>query len=362
MSRLVVIAGEVSGDAHAARLIQELKNLRPDLEVWGTGGAEMQKAGVNLFLTLEKLNFMGFVEVVRHLPQILRNFRTVKEHIRNLRPPVVILVDYPGFNLRLARWCHGLGIPVVYYIAPQVWAWKESRVRLLRKYCRMVLCILPFEESYFRQFGVNAYFVGHPLAELIPKEFPSEQDRRFLALFPGSRPFEIRRLLPRMLEAARLLGEEVVLIARPTGLSEDFYTPYVAQGQPDVRLLNPTEALMQARYAFVKSGTSTLLAALFNVPQLVCYRGHFLSYLIARHLVRVPYVSLVNLISGKPVVQELLQHHCTVQALCEEGQKLRDDTAYREAQKKIYQNIRMTFASHKASQTAARLIAENFLS
>lgn len=362
MSRLVVIAGEVSGDAHAARLVQELKNLRPDLEVWGTGGAEMQKAGVNLFLTLEKLNFMGFVEVVRHLPQILHNFRTVKVHIRKLRPQVVVLVDYPGFNLRLARWCHGLGIPVVYYIAPQVWAWKETRVRLLRKYCRMVLCILPFEESYFRQFGVNAYFVGHPLAEFIPKEFPPDQERRFLALFPGSRPFEIRRLLPRMLEAARLLGEEVVLIARPSGLSEDFYTPFVVQGHPELRLLNPTEALMQARYAFVKSGTSTLLAALFNVPQVVCYRGHFLSYMFARQLVRVPYVSLVNLISGKPAVRELLQYHCTVEALCAEGQRLRDDTALREAQKKTYHDIRMTFSSQNASQTAARLIVDSLLS
>lgn len=362
MSRLVIIAGEVSGDAHAARLVQELQALRPDLEVWGTGGAEMRKAGVNLFLPLEKLNFMGFVEVVRHLPQILRNFRTVKAHIQNLRPGVVVLVDYPGFNLRLARWCYGQGIPVVYYIAPQVWAWKEMRVHLLRKYCRMVLCILPFEEAYFRRYGVNAIFVGHPLAELIPREFPFEQERRYLVLFPGSRPFEIRRLLPRMLEAARVLGEDLVLIARPAGLPEDFYSPFVAQGLPEIRLLNPTEALMRARYAFVKSGTSTLLAALFNVPQVVCYRGHFLSYLIARRLVRVPYVSLVNLISGRPAVKELLQHHCTVGALCEEGQRLRNDTAYREAQKDAYESIRRMISSQNAPQTAARLIADTLLS
>lgn len=357
---MFLLAGEPSGEQHAARLVKALREIWPDVRLSGTGGPAMKAAGVDLILELEQMNFMGFVEVMKHVGRIRENFRRVKQHLKAKRPDAVILVDYPGFNLRMARWCHRQGFRVIYYIAPQVWAWKESRVRILRKFCDLVLCILPFEEEYFRTHGVKAFFVGHPLADTA-FEVPSESARTGLALFPGSRPFEVRNLLPVMLEAAVHLGEKDVTLAVPDGFDRGLYAPFLDTSSLKVHFCSSDEALAQARYAFVKSGTSTLQAALHNVPFLVVYKGHLLSYWIALRLVKVPFVSLVNLLAGREVVREFLQHQVTVENLVDEGRKIRDDASYRQRQVENFAQIRKLLAGGLHAQRAAQRIAD-FLS
>jgi lipid-A-disaccharide synthase len=349
---VVILAGEPSGDMHAARLVQALRKRLPEVRFSGTGGPAMERAGVDLILRLPQLNFMGFVEILKHLGRIRKNFRIVKNHLLNTRPDLVILVDYPGFNLRMARWAKGHGFSCIYYIAPQVWAWKEGRVSILKECCQQILCILPFEEPYFRDKGVNAAYVGHPLMEDLA-EIPPRDTRSYLSLFPGSRRFEIINHLPIMLRAACILGEKEVLLARPTDMPEDYYVAASATADIKIRFVSASEALAKARYAFVKSGTSSLQAALWQVPHVVCYRGHWLSYRIAKKLVKVPFISLVNLIAGREIVKELLQHNLTAERLAAEGQKLRDDNSYRFGMREGFKLVRDRLGDGNASEKAA---------
>lgn len=354
---IVILAGEPSGDMHAARLAEALKKIVPETRFSGTGGPAMEKAGVNLVLRLPQLNFMGFVEIIRHLGRIRKNFRVVKKHLLAVRPDALILVDYPGFNLRMARWAHKKGLRVVYYIAPQVWAWKEDRVKILKHHCHKVLCILPFEEVYFKEKGVPAVYVGHPLTENLPAP-AREVERTGLSLFPGSRRFEIKNHLPVMLQAAARLGEKEVLVARAPGMDDDVYQAATPPASLRIRYTSADEALDRARYAFVKSGTSSLQAALWQVPHVVCYRGHRLSYLIARKLVKVPYVSLVNLIAGRQVVQELLQNDFTVERLTDEGKALKADASHRQTMLEGFRQVLSALGNERASENAAGHIAE----
>lgn len=354
---VVILAGEPSGDMHAARLVEALKKRLPEIHVSGTGGPAMERAGVDLILRLPQLNFMGFVEVVCHLARIRKNFSIVKNHLLKVRPKLVILVDYPGFNLRLARWAHKKGFTTVYYIAPQVWAWKEGRVKLLKEHCRQVFCILPFEEPYLRQKGVNAVYVGHPLMEELPPPLP-EDTRTFLCLFPGSRRFEIKNHFPVMLQAARILGEKEVLVAQAPDMPDSVYTAAKSHDGVQIHLVTPNEALAKARYAFVKSGTSSLQAALWQVPHTVCYRGHWLSYLIAKRMVKVPFVSLVNLIAGREVVKELLQKNFTEENLASEGRAIKADASRRKAMMEGFRQVLSALGNERASENAAGHIAE----
>lgn len=361
---VVILAGEPSGDMHAARLVQALKKRLPEVRFSGTGGPAMESAGVELILRLPQLNFMGFVEILRHLGRIRKNFRIVKNHLLKSRPDLVILVDYPGFNLRMARWAKRYGFTCIYYIAPQVWAWKEGRVAVLKDCCQQVLCILPFEEPYFRDKGVNATYVGHPLLE-DHAEPPAPAIRPYLSLFPGSRRFEIKYHLPIMLQAARLLGEKEVLVARAPGMPENVYAGASGTADVQIRYVSANEALAKARYAFVKSGTSSLQAALWQVPHVVCYRGHWLSYKIAKKLVKVPFISLVNLIAGREVVKELLQHNLTAERLAAEGQKLRDDNSYQigmiEGFKLVLDRLGDGNASEKAADHITPLLKNSII-
>lgn len=325
--RIFILAGEPSGDLHGSRLITSLLSSHPGTEISGWGGDLMQQAGAHITKHYRDLAFMGFAEVVKHLPEIFRNFRLCRSEIQAFRPDVVILIDYPGFNLRMARWLREKGYKVVYYISPQVWAWKSSRVKQIHAYVDLLLVILPFETAFFGTYGVTAHFVGHPLLEAVPDHkavreedwkiqngIPAE--RPLIALLPGSRRQEIGKILPIQLRLAERLPEFDFVVAGAPSQPRAFYDEIIDQTLvrlPDARsrvhwIQGHTYDLLQAASgAVVTSGTATLETGLFAVPQVVVYKGSALSYRIARMLVKIPYISLVNLILDQPFVEELIQ-------------------------------------------------------
>ncbi len=316
--RILIVAGEVSGDIHAGNLLIELRKILPELDAFGVGGDRLTSAGLTALFHSKELAHMGLVEVVRELPRLRRLMNSLIAEAAKRHPQVAVLVDSPDFNLRVARRLRRLGIPVVLYVSPQLWAWRSGRVRIVRDVAHEVLCILPFETDFYEKNGVRAQFVGHPLVDdlarsglLIRKPGPT---RKRLALLPGSRTTEVIRLLPIMLRSARLLPadliEEVLVIAAP-GVEREIEAVIRAAGVGGrVRVVagaGRRSALHEALLAWTASGTATLECALLNVPMVVGYRLQALSYQIARRLVHVPHIALVNLIAGRRAVPELVQ-------------------------------------------------------
>lgn len=333
-----IIAGEASGDLHGSNLIRELNRLDSAAVVRCWGGDLMQAAGGQVVKHYRELAFMGFVEVAMNLRTIFANLRFCKEDIQAFQPDVLVLIDYPGFNLRIARWAKEAGLKVVYYISPQVWAWKENRVKGIRRWVDKMLVILPFEKEFYQKWEYGVDYVGHPLVQVIEEAIREKTGqplhcanlladekitvpektlagKEIIALLPGSRKQEIRVKLPLMLAAAKKFSSYQFIVAQAPGQPAAFYQEMLA-GAPGVLLSLPGQTyalLTKARAALVTSGTATLETALFGVPQVVCYKGSALSYHIAKRLVRIKYISLVNLIMDKPVVTELIQNDLTTE-------------------------------------------------
>ncbi len=313
--KLYVIAGEPSGDLHGSNLIQALQNQNPQSRFRGTGGDLMQAKGCSLDLHIKEMAFMGFVEVLKNLSAIRRNFQIVKQAIQDWQPDAIILIDYPGFNLRLAKWIKKLEIPVYYYISPQVWAWKANRVHKICALSRRVLTILPFEKDFYAKYNYEVDYVGHPLVDVIQsfkpdssfkKKYNLQDDKPILALLPGSRKQEIQRLLKVMIASLPEKETVQVLLAGAPHIEREIYQPFLNSG---IQLIqNDTyNILAHADAALVTSGTATLETALFNVPQVVCYKADPISVWIARRLIKIHFISLVNLIANKLIVKELIQ-------------------------------------------------------
>ncbi|MBN8680191.1 MAG: lipid-A-disaccharide synthase [Chitinophagales bacterium] len=313
--RLYIIAGEASGDLHGSNLLKALYARQSDLECRVWGGDLMQHTGATLVKHYRDLAFMGFVEVVKNLRTILRNIAFCKQDILDFEPDALVLIDYPGFNLRIAEWAKAQGIRVIYYISPQLWAWHASRAKAIKRDVDKLLVILPFEKAFFQGYGIDAEFVGHPLLDAI-KDLPTpafgSDNRPTIALLPGSRKQEVSRILPVMLETTRAFPGYRFVVAGASSLPKGYYHEYL-KDFPSVALEkgNTYGILQGAVAALVKSGTSTLETALLNVPQVVCYAGNPISYQIAKRLVKVKYISLVNLIVDRPLVKELIQHDLT---------------------------------------------------
>ena len=366
--RLYFVAGEASGDLHAANLLRALRAREPQLVARALGGDALAAAGASLVRHNRDLNHFGFVEVVRHLPQILRLFAQLEADIVAYRPDAVVLIDYPGFNLRLARRLHRLGIRVFYYIAPQVWAWKAGRLKSIKAYVDRLYCILPFEQLWFAERGLEVDYVGHPLLDAIAQaeQQPSTlvQDFGFgekpiLALLPGSRVNEVRAMLPTMLEAIRPMADRLeVVIAGAPHLSAEFFAPLVARSGVHARVVHQRtyDLLRVARAALVTSGTATLETALWRVPQVLCYRVNAVSYAIARRLVKLKYVGLPNLILDRLVITELLQGALTVEALRAEAERLLFDETTRAKLAADYAELRQVLGQAGASARAAELM------
>ncbi|MEO0312582.1 MAG: hypothetical protein RIQ89_2239 [Bacteroidota bacterium] len=358
-----IIAGEASGDLHGSNLIQELKKLDDGAIIRAWGGDLMTTAGAQLVKHYRELAFMGFVEVIANLKTILKNIASCKNDIYAWKPDVVVLIDYPGFNLRIADYVKSLGIPVVYYISPQLWAWKEGRVKIIKRAVDKLLVILPFEVDYFKKLNYNAIFVGHPLIDAIAnfQLTPSIQShfslaKKKLLLMPGSREQEIRAMLPTMVKVAQLLGPkyETIIAAAPSQ-SISSYNKYLENTNIRVLQNNTYNLLSEADLAFVTSGTATLETALFKVPQVVCYKGNALSYLIAKQIVKVKYISLVNLILDEPVVEELIQGDFTDKKLLQAALKLTDPQPLNQMLDK-YQQLEVLCGGKGASLNAAKEI------
>ena len=323
-----VIAGEASGDLHGSNLLKELKKTDPDADFRCWGGDLMEAAGATLVKHYRELAFMGFAEVIKNLPTILNNLKFCKQDVLEFNPDVLILIDYPGFNLRIAKWAKNAGFKVVYYISPQVWAWKENRVKLIRQVVDKMLVILPFEKEYFQnKWNYKVEFVGHPLVQVIndfvEKNSDTDKTEKIIALLPGSRKQEIAKKLPIMLEASKAFPNYQFVVAKAASLEEEFYTNLLAE-YPNVSFVdNQTYSLLsKSTAALVTSGTATLETALFGVPQVVCYKGSAISYQIAKRLVKIKYISLVNLIMDREVVTELIQDELTVVNLTRELDKI----------------------------------------
>ncbi|MBL7769345.1 MAG: lipid-A-disaccharide synthase [Flavipsychrobacter sp.] len=355
-----IIAGEASGDLHGSNLIREIKARDAAAEIRCWGGDLMEAAGATLVKHYRDLAFMGFVEVVANLRTILRNLDFCKQDIRQFQPDLLIYIDYPGFNLRVADWAKREGFHNVYYISPQVWAWKENRVKTIKASVDRMLVILPFELDFYRKWKYPVSYVGHPLAEVIEKykqdNASLQRNPKLIALLPGSRKQEILKKLPVMLSVTPSFPEYEFVVAKAPGVSDDFYAPLLAKFPNVSTTSNATYAvLMQAEAALVTSGTATLETALFGVPEVVCYKGNKISYLIAKRLIKVKYISLVNLIMDRLVVKELIQDDMNTQNLVQELKNLLHNQEYRNRITGDYDQLRQLLqqggnASAKAAE------------
>ncbi len=368
--KLYLIAGEASGDLHGSNLVKALLNERSDLHLRGWGGDLMEQQGLKLIKHYRELAFMGFTEVLMNLRTILRNIRFCKEDISAYRPDAVILIDYPGFNLRIAKWCRTKGIPVFYYISPQIWAWKANRVYQIKRDVTQMFTILPFEKDFYRRYGMEVEYVGHPLLDVIEPQMPEQPAvgdhpagrQKLVAILPGSRKQEIQRMLPVMLNAVRRFNNCQYVIAGAPGQDASFYHR-VAKSDDLPLVFGQTYALFKrADAALITSGTATLEAALSGLPLVVCYKGGTLSYQIAKRVIKVKFISLVNLILNREAVPELIQDEFNVTTLTEWLDRLLSDGAYRLTQQRDFDELHKRLGGRGASTRAAKAMLKTLQS
>src|SRR5512138_47182 len=370
---ILIVAGEASADLHAARALQELARLRPGVRAFGVGGPRLRAAGLEALAPAEDISVMGLTEVLPRLPRILGILRALARAAAARRPRAALLVDLPDFNLRLAAKLKKLGIPVVYYVSPTIWAWRRGRARKIAKVVDRMLCILPFEERFYEGTGVSARFVGHPFAEKPPPATPDRYRselglpaaRTTVALVPGSRPSELARLFPAMLDAAeRILAQhpdaQFVVPVAPT-LARTDLEPYVAARRTlEVKLVDGhTEEVVGASdAALVKSGTSTLEAGLMLRPMVVVYKVSWLTYLVGRLLVKIAHFALVNILAGRSLVPELLQREASPERMAAEIERLLGDRGAREAQLQGLREVRASLGEPGAARRVAEEVAQ----
>jgi len=364
-----VIAGETSGDLHGANLIHALKRLDTEAEFRIVGGDRMQQAaGETAAIHIAQMAFMGFVEVLANLRTIARNLRIVKADIAAYAPDTLILIDFPGFNLKIASYAKKIGMKVCYYISPKVWAWNQRRVLKIKRVVDRLFCILPFEVEFYHKWGMEVDYVGNPLLDAIAGHtdnplFIQENhlsEKPIIALLPGSRHMEISKLLPLMSDLAFRFPAHHCVIAGAPNFDESYYKQYMGEADLPVVFNATYDLLKHAEAAVVASGTATLETALLNVPQVVVYKANPLSIAIGRMVIQVKYISLVNLILDKPAVRELIQKECTTEEIAAELDRLLNKKAYREQVFADYTTLHQKMGEPGASGRTAQLIT-NFL-
>ena len=370
-----LIAGEASGDLHASNLMAALKQQDSHAQFRFLGGDLMQAQGGTLVKHYREMAFMGFIPVLLNLKTILRNMQTCKEDIRSYQPDVVILIDYPGFNLKIAKFVKTvLHLPVYYYISPKIWAWKQYRIKDFRRYVDRMFCILPFEKDFFRKLNYPVEYVGNPSVDSVAQfranhqssfeEFTTEMKlnrQPILALLAGSRKHEIKENLPTMLKVAASFPGYQLVIAGAPGIDPDYYKSYTEGYQVDVLFGQTYSLLTYSRAALVTSGTATLETALFRIPQVVCYyvKGGSLVNFVFNHFFHIPYISLVNLIAGKEVVKELFGALFSEENIRRELQQIIEDGDKRIAMLKEYDRIIQLLGQPGAAERTARLIYQS---
>ena len=395
-----IIAGEASGDLHGSNLIKELRLLDGDAEIRCWGGDLMQAAGAILVKHYRELAFMGFTEVIMNLKTIVENLKFCKEDILRFKPDILVLIDYPGFNLRIAEWAkkmrnkkseisnkagknsslnthHSLFAKIIFYISPQVWAWKESRVPKMKENIDKMIVILPFEKDYYKsKWNWEVEYVGHPLVQVVERfkdlhtannqpetGNAKPQSENIIALLPGSRRQEISKKLPIMLQVSKSFPQYQFVVAKAPSLEDEFYAPFMQPYTNVSAVRDKTYQLLSgAKAALVTSGTATLETALFGLPEVVCYKGSSISYQIAKRLIKIKFISLVNLIMDKPVVKELIQNELTVENLVKELSELLNNPKRQEQLKQDYKELRNILSSGGNASAKAAKIIFNFAS
>ena len=366
-----LIAGEASGDLHGANLMRALQQIDPEAEFRFWGGDRMEAVGGKLIKHYRDLAFMGFWEVVTNLRTILRNIDFCKRDITQFQPDALIFIDYPGFNMRIAKWAKEIGIPTHYYISPQIWAWKENRIKAIKRDVDAMYVILPFEKDFYEEkHQYPVHFVGHPLLDAIAARKEVSEDvfkqengldeRPIIALLPGSRKQEIAKMLSVMLSVVGSYHQYQFVIAGAPSLGYDFYKQFIKEENVHFVTGKTYDLLSHAHAALVTSGTATLETALFNVPEVVCYRGNWISYQIAKRVISLKYISLVNLIMDAPIVTELIQGELNTKNLKTELEKLLNPE-HRAKLLKDYKTLREKLGNEGASERTASLIVSSMM-
>ncbi|MCO6460569.1 MAG: lipid-A-disaccharide synthase [Saprospiraceae bacterium] len=341
---IFILAGEASGDLHGANLAGALKAASPGINLHGWGGPKMEAQGVVLHRRLKDLSFMGFVEVIRHLRTIRKNFSLIKKFLTDHRPDALVLIDYPGFNLKIAKWAHSKGIRVFYFISPTVWAWKANRVFTIKDSVERLYCILPFEVDFYKKYNYEVTYVGNPLLDSVAAFTPNQgfrdsvqfADEPYIAVLPGSRMQELSGIFPVMVRTMAMMPRTKFIIARTSMVDLRHYKTILESLHPEwqthisIATDQTYDTLHHASSAMVTSGTATLETALLRIPQVVCYKTNPLNFRIAKIFVNIKYISLVNLIPDKPILKELIQSDLTPDNLFHEIKKIEEDKSYRQ--------------------------------
>ncbi|MBI4352562.1 MAG: lipid-A-disaccharide synthase [Candidatus Omnitrophica bacterium] len=358
--KIYVIAGEASGDLHGANLIQELKaRSQEPLEIYGVGGNKIRETGALRFLDIAHFHSTGFTEAVQKIPAYYQAAMTILKNIKETRPDVVVLIDNPGFNLRLAKKIHALGFPIVYYIAPQLWAWAPNRILQMKRTVQKVLVVFEFEKKLFEERSIPVTWVGHPLKDMIERKHSCSTGPLAISLLPGSRKTEIHTLLPIFLKAAKIISQKLphvsfFLIQSPT-LPPETYDPYLRQDNIPLSLVseNRYDAVQKSRLAIACSGTATLECAILGTPLIILNKGSFLTYLAARTLIRIPYLGLPNILLGEKKFPELLQYDANPKKIAEEAMRLLTDEKAGESMRKDLERVSQKLGEKGASSRAA---------
>jgi lipid-A-disaccharide synthase len=361
-----IIAGERSGDLHGSNLIKGIRKNDPDAQIRAWGGDMMQEAGAEIVKHYRDLAFMGFFEVVKNLPTILGFLFFCKKDIKNFQPDVVILIDYAGFNMRVAKFAKTNGFKTFYYISPKVWAWNQSRALKIKQFVDKMFVIFPFEKEFFQKFEYEVEYVGNPLFDAIDDFTPNPNFRKdarlgqkpIIALLPGSRKQEVETMLGLMMSQVYEFPDYQFVIGAVSNLPKELYARWQSIFPVKIVMDDAYNLLSVADAALVTSGTATLETALFNIPQVVCYKGGWAAYQVYKRVIRVPFVSLVNLIAGREVVKELLQNDLTKESLFTELSKITINQTTRQNQLDSYAEIRNILGEKGASERTGRLIVD----
>ncbi len=371
---VMIVAGEASGDIYGANLVLAMKELASDITFSGIGGPEMERVGVNILYKASDMAVVGITEIMPKIGYILQALSRLKFILKNTHPDLLIIIDYPGFNLNLAKKARSLGIPVLYYIPPQVWAWRKRRIRKISKRTDRIAVILPFEKDFYREYISNVEYVGHPLLDISLPERGNEEIKEnlgidykrgpIIGLLPGSRTEEIARHLPVMIDAAEIISRHYpdlyCILPLASTLTESFVLPYLKDAAVDIAIgkSDTKELLKISDLALIASGTATLEAAVMETPMVITYRTSPLTYILARLLVKVSHIGLVNLVAGKAIVPELIQGEATANSLAEEGLAILKNHKLRANMKKELQLVKKRLGHGGASRRTAAIAGE----
>ncbi|MDR3626788.1 MAG: lipid-A-disaccharide synthase [Ignavibacteriaceae bacterium] len=368
--RLMIIAGEVSGDLHGASLITELKKLDDAIEIYGIGGDKMKAAGMNIVHHINQMAFLGFAEIIKHLPFIKKVQKDLIELVKTKEIKTVVLIDYPGFNLSVAKKFKSMGIKIIYYISPQIWAWGAGRMKKIKKLVNKMLVVFPFEEELYKKAGVNVEFVGHPLLDRIKdyqflskgelyKKFALDESKEILLILPGSRLHEVEKIFPECITAAEKIANEFnlqIVAACSPNIEEKFLQKI--SGSCNYKIIKGyTYDLMKyAKLGIVKSGTSTMEAGLFGLPMVIVYKTSYLTYLIGKNLIKLNNIGMVNIIAGENIAVELIQGMANSKSIYDECKKILSDSRLLNSIKLKLDGLKKKLGTEGASQRAAKYI------